>query len=117
MNMMAIPETDISFMEDTTPQTALQAIVGMAPGLEEYVGDRLASAMKVRHFSECLPANSNENGFFVVNDYDPSKSDRFKGPFPSRGDYYWAVTVTGFRLKYPTGLGKKKHEDSTLGDG
>merc|ERR1719160_1879567 len=94
-------------MTDTEEEVALHAIVGMAPGLQEYVGDRLASAMNVRHFSECLPSNSVENGFFVVNDDDPRKNPKFNGPFANAGEYYWSVHVTGFRLKYKAGTKTK----------
>jgi len=109
MNMMEILKTDVKFFQENTDDS-LHAIVGMAPGLQEYVGYRLASSMKVRRFSECLPMNSNEHGFFVVNDVDP-RNRGFQGPFPSVGDYYWAVSVTGFRFEWPNG----EHQAMPLG--
>jgi hypothetical protein len=74
----------------------------MAPGMQEYVGNTLASNMEVRTFSECLPKNPEENGFFVVNDdsADLKEKQGFAGPFKSLGQYYWAAGATGLRLDW-----------------
>jgi len=55
--------------------------------------------MEVKRFSECLPQNSDENGFFVVNDNNP-RDKGFNGPFMSMGNYYWAVSVGGMRFDW-----------------
>merc|ERR1719453_27668 len=98
MDMLEVTETTISEFAETE-STALEVIAGMAPGLPEYVGQRMASHMEVRRFSECLPKNSEENGFFVVNDNNP-RDKGFSGPFMSMGNYYWAVTVDGMRFDW-----------------
>jgi len=98
MDLLEVRETSIQEFADTAP-TALEVVAGMAPGLPEYVGQRMASHMEVRRFSECLPTNADENGFFVVNDDNP-KEKGFAGPFMSMGNYYWAVNVGGMRFDW-----------------
>merc|ERR1719446_1473107 len=95
MGIQMITDTTITFF-DQDDKTALHAIVGMAPGMEEYVGNTLASNMEVRTFSECLPRNSEENGFFVVNDdrAETKEQQGFAGPFKGVGTYYWAAAAT-----------------------
>eukprot|EP00746_Dinoflagellata_sp_MGD_P124275 gnl/MRDRNA2_/MRDRNA2_58867_c0_seq1.p1 gnl/MRDRNA2_/MRDRNA2_58867_c0~~gnl/MRDRNA2_/MRDRNA2_58867_c0_seq1.p1 ORF type:complete len:643 (+),score=136.79 gnl/MRDRNA2_/MRDRNA2_58867_c0_seq1:102-2030(+) len=101
MGIQMIVDTTISFFQQDD-KTALHAIVGMAPGMQEYVGNTLASNMEVRTFSECLPRNAEENGFFVVNDdrADMKELQGFEGPFRSVGQYYWAAGATGLRLDW-----------------
>jgi hypothetical protein len=112
MNILEVRSTTIQEFADTA-DTALEVIGGMAPGLPEYTGEKLASHMKVRRFAECLPVNSNENGFFVVNDDDPATKG-YSGPFTSMGNYYWALGVTDFRFQFkgdtrkPIKLGKTR---------
>lgn len=101
MGMQMIIETSISFFQQDD-KTSLHAIVGMAPGMPEYVGNTLASNMEVRTFSECLPKNGEENGFFVINDDRPAVKEQqgFEGPFKGVGVYYWAVATTGLRFEW-----------------
>lgn len=101
MPLLVVQQTNLGEFMDTS-EDALEVIAGMAPGLPEYAGERLASRMGVRRFSQCLPANSNENGFFVVNDDEPSKQG-YKGPFTSVGTYYWAADTTDFRFEFSKG--------------
>lgn len=111
MGIQMIVDTTISFFTEDD-KGALHAIVGMAPGMQEYVGNTLASTMQVRTFSECLPKNTDENGFFVVND-DPGDikhKQGFSGPFKSIGQYYWAASTTGLRLDWE-GHTKEKYEN------
>merc|ERR1719272_2061980 len=106
-------DTTISFFNDDTPDS-LHAVVGMAPGMDEYVGNTLASNMEVRTFSECLPKNPEENGFFVVNDDRAliKELTGFQGPFKGIGEYYWAVSATGMRMEFdhPSDKYKNKHQ-------
>merc|ERR550514_1708228 len=101
MGIQMIVHTTIDFFQEDDP-AALHAIVGMAPGMKEYVGNTLASNMEVRSFSECLPKNPEENGFFVVNDDKGQDKERngFSGPFRGVGQYYWAVAATGLRMEW-----------------
>lgn len=110
MPIVRVKESNIDMFEDSS-ETALEVILGMAPGLREYVGERLASAMHVRRFTQCLPNNENENGMFVVNDGKPG--DDFSGPYNSVGSYYWAAGIQNFRFEWsnnpsmkPIALGK-----------
>merc|ERR1719162_2864711 len=96
MDILEVTDTTIQEFAETT-DVALEVIAGLAPGLPEYVGQRMASHMEVRRFSECLPQNSDENGFFVVNDDNP-KDKGFQGPFMSVGNYYWAVAIDSRRF-------------------
>merc|ERR1719421_2015219 len=91
----------------------------MAPGMQEYVGNTLASNMEVRTFSECLPKNVEENGFFVVNDDEADMKSRqgFAGPFKSVGEYYWAASASGLRLEWDHPQGKYQNtKQITLSD-
>jgi len=98
MDLLEVQKTSIREFAETD-EDALEVVAGMAPGLPEYVGDRMASHMQVRRFSQCLPKNSDENGFFVVNDDHP-QDNGFAGPFMSMGNYYWAVGVDGMRFDW-----------------
>jgi len=98
MDFLEVHETSIQEFADTS-DVALEVVAGMAPGLPEYVGDRMASHMEVRRFSQCLPQNADENGFFVVNDNNP-KDNGYQGPFMSMGNYYWAVGIDGMRFDW-----------------
>merc|ERR1719265_949342 len=112
--MESMVATSISFMNEGDHHGALHAIVGMAPGKTEYVGNTLASNMEVRTFSECLPKNPVENGFFIVNDDRAAQKERkgFDGPFRSVGQYYWAAGMTGLRMDFETPLEKYKNKKS-----
>jgi len=98
MDILEVTETTIQEFAETT-DVALEVIAGMAPGLPEYVGQRMASHMQVRRFAQCLPQNADENGFFVVND-DAPKDKSFNGPFMSMGNYYWAVSIDSMRFAW-----------------
>lgn len=98
MDLLEVQETTISEFSETT-DTALEIIAGLAPGLPEYVGERMASKMEVRRFSQCLPKDADKDGWFVVNDDSP-KGMRMNGPFMSMGNYYWAVQVDSMRFDW-----------------
>jgi len=113
MPIVRVQESNIDMFEDTE-ETALEVVLGMAPGLREYVGERLASSMKVRRFTQCLPDNANEDGMFVINDKKPDGS-QYQGPFNSVGSYYWAVGIQNFRLEWTMGENAKTKKPRALG--
>lgn len=102
-----VKESNIDMFQDDS-HNALEVILGMAPGLREYVGERLASAMHVRRFTQCLPNNADEDGLFVVNDHKPEGA-RYTGPYNSVGSYYWAAGIQNFRFEWKglKSIGKK----------
>jgi hypothetical protein len=110
LGIQVIVDTTISFFQQDD-EGALHAIVGMAPGMKEYVGNTLASTMEVRTFSECLPKNPEENGFFVVNDDRAEVKEKkgFNGPFRGVGTYYWAAAATGLRMEWDHPVQKYKN--------
>jgi len=112
LGIQVIVDTTISFFQQDD-EGALHAIVGMAPGMKEYVGNTLSSVMEVRTFSECLPKNPEENGFFVVNDDRAEVKERhgFNGPFRGVGTYYWAAAATGLRMEWDHPVQKYKNTE------